>query len=230
MSRSVYVFDAYGTLLDVHSAVARYQDVIGPQAERLSELWRSKQLEYTWVRTLMGAYQDFAHLTEQALDYAAARCGGVSAQTRADLLNAYQTLNAYSDAAPCLRELRQRGARTGILSNGTQAMLQAAISAAGLTDLFDAVISVDELGIYKTAPVVEDPTPFKMIRTTNVRNGCVDISTVRFVTEETYKIWTRRQIPKKGDVILTREAPMGEVGMILTDDNVFLGQRLVSYR
>ena len=154
MSRSVYVFDAYGTLLDVHSAVARYQDVIGPQAERLSELWRSKQLEYTWVRTLMGAYQDFAHLTEQALDYAAVRCGGVSAQTRADLLNAYQTLNAYSDAAPCLRELRQRGARTGILSNGTPAMLQAAISAAGLTDLFDAVISVDALGIYKTAPVV----------------------------------------------------------------------------
>lgn len=84
--------------------------------------------------------------------------------------------------------------------------------------------------VNKTAPVVEDPTPFKMIRTTNVRNGRVDVSSVRFVTEETYKIWTRRQIPQKGDVILTREAPMGEVGMLLTDDKVFLGQRLVSYR
>ncbi|MEY4568855.1 MAG: hypothetical protein RLZZ398_294 [Verrucomicrobiota bacterium] len=84
--------------------------------------------------------------------------------------------------------------------------------------------------VNKTAPVVEEPTPFKMIRTTNVRNGRVDVSTVRFVTEETYKIWTRRQIPQKGDVILTREAPMGEVGMLLTDDKVFLGQRLVSYR
>ena len=84
--------------------------------------------------------------------------------------------------------------------------------------------------VNKTAPVVEEPTPFKMIRTTNVRNGCVDVSTVRFVTEDTYKIWTRRQIPQKGDVILTREAPMGEVGMLLTDDKVFLGQRLVSYR
>lgn len=84
--------------------------------------------------------------------------------------------------------------------------------------------------VNKTAPVVEGPTPFKMIRTTNVRNGCVDVSTVKFVTEETYKIWTRRQIPEKGDVILTREAPMGEVGMLLTDDKVFLGQRLVSYR
>ena len=84
--------------------------------------------------------------------------------------------------------------------------------------------------VNKTAPVVEEPTPFKMIRTTNVRNGRVDVSTVRFVTEETYKIWTRRQTPQKGDVILTREAPMGEVGMLLTDDKVFLGQRLVSYR
>jgi type I restriction enzyme, S subunit len=84
--------------------------------------------------------------------------------------------------------------------------------------------------VNKTAPVVEGPTPFKMIRTTNVRNGRVDVSTVRFVTEETYRIWTRRQIPQKGDVILTREAPMGEVGMLLTDDKVFLGQRLVSYR
>ena len=84
--------------------------------------------------------------------------------------------------------------------------------------------------VNKTAPVVEDPTPFKMIRTTNVRNGRVDVSTVKFVTAETYKIWTRRQVPQMGDVILTREAPMGEVGMLLTDDKVFLGQRLVSYR
>jgi type I restriction enzyme, S subunit len=84
--------------------------------------------------------------------------------------------------------------------------------------------------VNKTAPVVEGPTPFKMIRTTNVRNGRVDVSTVKFVTEEIFKIWTRRQIPQKGDVILTREAPMGEVGMLLTNDKVFLGQRLVSYR
>jgi type I restriction enzyme S subunit len=84
--------------------------------------------------------------------------------------------------------------------------------------------------VNKTAPVVEDPTPFKMIRTTNVRHGRVDVSSVRYVTEETYQVWTRRQTPQKGDVILTREAPMGEVGMLLTDDKVFLGQRLVSYR
>jgi len=84
--------------------------------------------------------------------------------------------------------------------------------------------------VNKTAPIAEGPTPFKMIRTTNVRNGCVDVSVVRYVTEETYKVWTRRQIPQQGDVILTREAPMGEVGMLLTNDRIFLGQRLVSYR
>jgi type I restriction enzyme S subunit len=84
--------------------------------------------------------------------------------------------------------------------------------------------------VNKTAPKVDRPTPFKMIRTTNVRNGRVNLETVNYVTEEVYRIWTRRQIPKWGDVLLTREAPMGEVGMIMSDDKVFLGQRIVSYR
>ena len=84
--------------------------------------------------------------------------------------------------------------------------------------------------VNKTAPKVDAPTPFKMIRTTNVRNGRVDLESVNHVTEDVYRIWTRRQVPKRGDVILTREAPMGEVGMLLSDDKVFLGQRLVSYR
>ena len=84
--------------------------------------------------------------------------------------------------------------------------------------------------VNKTAERVDGPTPFKMIRTTNVRNGCVNLDSVYFVTEEVFRIWTRRQVPRRGDVILTREAPMGEVGMLLSDDSVFLGQRLVSYR
>lgn len=84
--------------------------------------------------------------------------------------------------------------------------------------------------VNKTAPKVEGPTPFKMIRTTNVRNGRVNLESVYYVTENVYRIWTRRQVPQPGDVLLTREAPMGEVGMLLTDDKVFLGQRIVSYR
>lgn len=82
----------------------------------------------------------------------------------------------------------------------------------------------------RTAPTVDEVTPYKMIRTTNVRNGWIDLSNVKYVDEETYRRWTRRQVPKRGDVILTREAPLGEVGMLRSDDQVFLGQRLVSYR
>jgi len=84
--------------------------------------------------------------------------------------------------------------------------------------------------VNKTATKVDGPTPFKMIRTTNVRNGRVNLDSVYYVTEDVYRIWTRRQVPQRGDVILTREAPMGEVGMLLSDDKIFLGQRLVSYR
>lgn len=84
--------------------------------------------------------------------------------------------------------------------------------------------------VNKTAPVVDESTPFKMIRTTNVRDGWVDLTSVRCVSESTYKKWTRRQKPARGDVILTREAPLGEVGMLRSDELVFLGQRLVAYR
>jgi len=84
--------------------------------------------------------------------------------------------------------------------------------------------------VNKTAPKVAGPTPFKMIRTTNVRNGCVNLDSVNYVTEEVYRVWTRRQIPHRGDVLLTREAPLGEVGMLMVDDKVILGQRIVSYR
>ena len=156
MLQPVYLFDAYGTLFDVHAAVARHRDAIGPQADQLSDLWRTKQLEYTWVRSLMGAYRDFRAVTEDALDFAMARIGGVSPDLRAGLLEAYETLDAYPEVATVLRALRQHGARTAILSNGTPGMLQAAVDAAGLSDCLDAVLSVDELAIYKTAPTVYD--------------------------------------------------------------------------
>lgn len=149
---AVYVFDAYGTLFDVHSAVARHRDRVGPEADRLSEMWRTKQLEYTWVRTLCDAYRDFADITEQALDYAAARCGGIAPQTRVDLLAAYDALSAYPDVKPTLSALRERGARLAILSNGTPEMLASAVKHAGLAELFECVLSVDEPRRFKTAP------------------------------------------------------------------------------
>ena len=106
-----YVFDAYGTLFDVHSAAAHHRDAIGPRADELSILWRSKQLEYTWTRTLMGAYRDFRALTAQALDFAAARCGGLAPGVRNALLQSYETLDAYADIKPTLAALKAAGAR-----------------------------------------------------------------------------------------------------------------------
>ena len=150
----VYAFDAYGTLFDVHSAAATFATRIGPQAPRLSEIWRNKQLEYTWVRTLTGAYKDFMSLTEQALDFAAAQTGGIDAQLRADLLKSYETLQAFDDVKPLLQSLRDAGAQTAILSNGTPGMLSAATTAAGISDLLDHSISVDEIGRFKTLPEV----------------------------------------------------------------------------
>ena len=152
MPQPVYVFDAYGTLFDVHSAVGRHRDLVSPHADQLSATWRTKQLEYTWTRSLMGAYQDFDKLTAQALDYAAASCGGITVEARAALLGAYETLDAFDDVAPALRSLRQRGARAVILSNGTVAALELAVRSAGLTDLLDPSLSADTIGCYKTAP------------------------------------------------------------------------------
>jgi 2-haloacid dehalogenase len=148
----IYLFDAYGTLFDVHSAVTRFKDEIGPHAEPMSEMWRIKQLEYTWTRTLMGEYRDFRELTAQALDYAAARLGGISASLREELLSAYERLEPYPDAARTLRKLKEKGARTAILSNGTPEMLASAVQSAGLGEFIDRVLSIDTVCRFKTAP------------------------------------------------------------------------------
>jgi len=149
-----YVFDAYGTLFDVHSAVKRQAAAIGERWPALSDLWRQKQLEYTWIRTLAGRYRDFAEVTADALDFALASIAPEHAALRQPLLDAYLSLDAYPDVAPALARLKQAGARVAILSNGTPQMLAAAIASAGLSDLIDATYSVDALRAYKTAPQV----------------------------------------------------------------------------
>ena len=154
MSDRVYVFDAYGTLFDVHGAVARYRDEIGPQADALSQTWRVKQLEYSWTYAMMGRYRDFRDLTAAALDVAAAMHATLPDGLRAKLLAAYEDLDAYPDVAPALRKLRDGGFRTAILSNGCADMLGHATRAAGLTDLLDAILTVDDVKTFKTAPAV----------------------------------------------------------------------------
>jgi 2-haloacid dehalogenase len=151
---SAYVFDAYGTLFDVHAAIARHRAAAGPEADRFSEIWRSKQLEYTWTLTLAGHYVDFWTLTEQALDYALARVPSVDRALRPQLLDAYLRLDAFADASAALVDLKARGARLAILSNGSPRMLAAAVNAAGMTGLLDAVLSVEAVRAYKPRPEV----------------------------------------------------------------------------
>jgi 2-haloacid dehalogenase len=150
------VFDAYGTLLDVHAAMAAHADKLPPDWERISQEWRQKQLEYTWVRSLTGPshHRDFWHITQEALAFVAARHRVTDLATRAALLDAYRRLPAYKDAAPALRRLREQGVRTGILSNGDPGMLGDAVRAARLDGLLDVVLSVEEVGIFKPDPRV----------------------------------------------------------------------------
>src|SRR5690348_1616113 len=107
-----FVFDAYGTLFDVHAAIARHRDAAGPDGDRLSEIWRTKQLEYTWTLTLAGRFVDFWSLTERALDYALARVPSVDKALREPLLDSYKVLDAFADAASTLEALKRRGERT----------------------------------------------------------------------------------------------------------------------
>jgi 2-haloacid dehalogenase len=151
---NAYVFDAYGTLLDVHAAIARHRSAAGADADRFSEIWRTKQLEYTWTLTLAGHYVDFWTLTERALDFAFARVPTVDRVLRPKLLDTYLTLDAFADARSTLAALKARGARLAILSNGSPRMLTAATEAAGFGALLDATLSVDAIRMYKPRPEV----------------------------------------------------------------------------
>jgi 2-haloacid dehalogenase len=154
-----FVFDAYGTLFDVHSAVARHAAAIGPDAPRLSEIWRAKQLEYSWVYSLTGRYERFFVLTERALDYAIARCPGVDPAVKPRLLDAYRTLSCFPEVPRTLETLRLQGFATGILSNGDPAMLDSAVQSAGIAPLLDRVLSVDEVRVFKTDRRVYELVP-----------------------------------------------------------------------
>ncbi|MDX1657168.1 MAG: haloacid dehalogenase type II, partial [Candidatus Competibacteraceae bacterium] len=148
------VFDAYGTLFDVHSAVARHRARLGERADAISALWRGKQLEYTWLRSLMGRHADFWTVTHEALDYALDSHGVDDPALRADLLEAYRVLDCYPEVPGVLERLRSRGLKLAILSNGSPEMLTAAVTGAELEGAFEAVLSVEDLGVYKPDPRV----------------------------------------------------------------------------
>jgi len=147
-----YVFDAYGTLFDVHSVVEAGRALTDDPAA-LSLLWRQKQLEYTWLRSLMGRYEDFWKVTAAALRYSVRRLGITATEAQvASMMDAYLRLGCFADVHAGLARLGTRP--RAILSNGSPAMLEAAVGASGLTALLDHVISVDRVRTYKPSPAV----------------------------------------------------------------------------
>ena len=148
------VFDAYGTLFDANAAAAGCRDVLGETADALASIWRTKQLEYTWLRSLRGDYVDFWHITGQSLDYAMASLGLADDRLRARLMELYCVLEAYPEVPGVLEAVKATGRRTAILSNGSPSMLIAAVRRARLERLLGEIISVDAVKIYKPHPSV----------------------------------------------------------------------------
>ena len=148
------VFDAYGTLLDFNSAVMHCADEIGPDAARLSEMWRQKQLQYTWLRSLMRDHADFWQVTGEALDFSLAALSIDNPALRDRLLALYRELDAFPEVPDTLTRLKDAGMRTAILSNGAPEMLDAAVKANGLDALLDDVQSVEDVGVFKPDPRV----------------------------------------------------------------------------
>ncbi len=143
------IFDAYGTLFDVNAAARQLSAEIGPGWAQLAETWRAKQLNYTWLRSLMGQHADFEQVTGEALDFALAAQGIHNPGLRQRLMQLYVKLEAFPEAPGLLRRLKAAGLTTGILSNGSPSMLEAACTSAGIDSLLDHVISIEEAGIYK---------------------------------------------------------------------------------
>ena len=154
------VFDAYGTLFDVHSAVGQCRDRFGLEpgpAQTMSDSWRTRQLQYSWLRSLMGKHVDFWQVTGDALDFAldtAFGPGKAPDGLRQALMDSYLALHTYPEVPGVLRKLKDAGMKTAVLSNGSPAMLEKVCASTGIDAVLDAVLSIEEVGIYKPHPSV----------------------------------------------------------------------------
>jgi 2-haloacid dehalogenase len=148
------VFDAYGTLFDFASAARSCRDVLGEAIDKLTVLWRDKQLQYTWLRAVQGRHADFWQVTSDALDFALETMELDKPGLRDRLMNLYLTLEPFPEVPEVLERLKASGLRTAILSNGSPMMLDAVVRASGLSTVIDAVLSVETVGVYKPHPRV----------------------------------------------------------------------------
>lgn len=153
MGPRAVLFDAYGTLFDVHSVALLGEQLFPGHGERLSQLWRDKQIEYTRLTSMSGTYEPFWDLTRAGLRWAAARLGlGLDAALEERLMNQYHHLSTFPENREVLVELQRRGVTAGILSNGDPRMLEVAVKSAGFQGLLQPLISVDAVRRYKTDP------------------------------------------------------------------------------
>ena len=148
------VFDAYGTLFDFASAARACRDVLGDKIDRVAALWRDKQLQYTWLRAAQGRHADFWQVTGDALDFTLETLGLVDEKLRERLMQLYLTLDTFPEVPDVIRRLNKGGMKLAILSNGSPKMLEPLVRAAKLASDFDAVLSVEEAGVYKPHPRV----------------------------------------------------------------------------
>lgn len=154
MTVNTYAFDAYGTLFDVHSAIVKYGSSIGDKAAIISNLWRVKQLEYSWTLSDMGRYEDFWSLTAKALDYALATHGIQDGALRERILSAYEDIEVFPDVSETLSTLSEAGHKVFVFTNANHAMIETALDCNGMTGDVDGVISVEDVKIYKPQPSV----------------------------------------------------------------------------
>lgn len=149
MKNHAYVFDAYGTLLDIHAASQKHSGLLGENTAKVSDLWRKKQLEYTWLRSLMGVHVDFWEITKDALSYALEYFEIDHLECFDELCASYLEIPCYAEVPQLLKNLKDQGHKVAILSNGSPFMIQSAVNANNLQDLFDEILSVEDVGIFK---------------------------------------------------------------------------------
>ena len=149
------IFDAYGTLFDVNSAAEKCKDKIGDKWEPFANFWRTTQLEYTWLRSLMGRHKDFWQVTEDSLDKSM-KAFDIDSSMKNELLNLYKILSPYKEVSETLKALKEKKFKLAILSNGTPSLLNELVKSNNLNDLFDDIFSIEEVGVYKPVSKVYD--------------------------------------------------------------------------
>ena len=155
MKTKAVVFDAYGTLFDVNSAAEKCKDKIGDKWERFANFWRTTQLEYTWLRSLMDRHKDFWQVTEDSLDKSM-KTFDIDLSMRDELLNLYKVLSPFKEVPDTLKTLKEKKFKLAILSNGTPTLLDELVKSNHLDNLFDDIFSVEKVGVYKPNSRVYD--------------------------------------------------------------------------